>query len=164
MWKKILVSAVLIIAILGGLYWLKNNYQNTQHAKAVPAATATSETFEDRVYTYDSSDLPAECALNSEMACAVEFAIKCTLNPDFACCRQSKLPKFIFMDDESLNRPTQISFKIHKIKPVAADMVEIHTDSTCNGNWFGLCQGNIIYVLVPNGDSWRVKDIYAIEV
>ena len=55
-------------------------------------------------------------------------------------------------------------FKIHKIKPVAADMVEIHTDSTCNGNWFGLCQGNIIYVLVPNGDSWRVKDIYAIEV
>ncbi len=162
MWKKILIAAVLIIAILGGLYWLKNNYQNK--ANDVQTPKAPSPVFEDRVYTYDSSDLPDECALNSEMACAVEFAIKCTLNPDFAGCRQSKLPRFIFMEDESLNRPTQISFKIKKIKPIAADMMEIHTESSCNGNWFGLCQGNIIYVLVPSGESWRVKDIYAIEI
>lgn len=164
MWKKILISAVLIIAILAGLYWFKNNYQNKQETTAAPSSAASSASFEDKVYTYDVSALPECCQLNSEMACAVEFAVKCTLNPDFTGCRQSKLPKFIFMDDESLDRPTQMSFKIKKIKPVAADMVEIHTDSTCNGNWFGLCQGNIIYVLVPDGESWRVKDIYAIEI
>lgn len=164
MWKKILISAILIIAILAGLYWLKNNYQNKRETTAAPSSAAASVSFEDKVYTYDVSALPESCQLNSEMACAVEFAVKCTLNPDFTGCRQSKLPKFIFMDDESLDRPTQMSFKIRKIKPVAADMVEIHTDGTCNGNWFGLCQGNIIYVLVPDGESWRVKDIYAIEI
>ena len=67
------------------------------------------------------------------------------------------------MSDESLKRPTEISYKLHKMKPIAADLIEVHTDSTCNGNWFGLCQGRVIYVLVPDNDSWRVKDIYAIE-
>ena len=100
---------------------------------------------------------------NSAMACAVEFTVKCTLNPAFEGCKTSKLPKFIFMEDESLKRPTEISFKIAKIKPINADLVEIHTDSTCNGNWFGLCNGRVIYVLVPDGNGWRTKDIYAIE-
>ena len=97
------------------------------------------------------------------MACAVEFAVKCSINPDFEGCRQSKLPKFIFMEDPSLGRPTEISFKISKIKPISADLVEIYTESTCNGNWFGLCQGNIIYIVVPTENAWRVKDIYAVE-
>ncbi len=163
MWKKILISAVLIIIILSGLYWLKNNH-NTQKTTTVVVSATASAPFEDKIYTYNATDLPQKCMLNSEMACAVEFAVKCTLDPNYTSCRQSKLPKFIFMDDESLQRPTQMSFKINKIKPITADMVEIHTDSSCNDNWFGLCQGNIIYVLVPNGDSWRVKDIYAIEV
>ena len=43
-------------------------------------------------------------------------------------------------------------------------VVELYTDSTCNGSWFGLCQGTVIYVLTqPDDGSWYVKDIYAIE-
>lgn len=163
MWKKIVIAVILVIAIVCGLYWFKDHFANRSKSNAVPVPVVTPTTFDDREYFYNLDNLDAECQLNSEMACAVDFTVKCTLNPDYDGCRQSKLPKFIFMEDEALQRPTQMSFKISKIKPIAADLVEIHTKSTCNGNWFGLCQGNVIYVLVPDEQSWRVKDIYAIE-
>lgn len=66
------------------------------------------------------------------------------------------------MEDESLQRPTEMTFRVYKLKPLKSGSVELYTESTCNGNWFGLCQGNIIYVLTPNGDKWNVNDIYAI--
>ncbi len=165
--KKVLIPFVLVIAILSGLYTLKTITSEpvvmSDKAPAIGKKTAP-KVYTNKIYTYQASDLKPECVLGSPMACAVEYAIKCTLNPDFADCRDSKLPKFIFMSDESLKRPTQMSFKIAKIKPINDDLVEIHTDSSCDGNWFGLCQGRIIYVLVPSNDSWRVKDIYAIEI
>ncbi len=161
--KKILISFVLMLLILVGLYTWK-----TKTSAPVILNNETpkigSLNFEDKLYSYQAEKLETGCHLNSSMACAVDFAIKCTLNPDYENCRDSKLPKFIFMSDESLKRPTEMSFKIAKIKPINSNLVEIHTDSTCNGNWFGLCQGRIIYVLVPDGDDWRVKDIYAIEI
>ena len=163
MYKKILISFVLMVAILVALYaWKTKTSEPVIMSDKKPAVTA--KTFDDRIYTYHADKLSENCRINSEMACAVDFAIKCTLNPDFNGCRASKLPKFIFMSDEALQRPTEMSFKIAKIKPINPDLIEIHTDSTCNGNWFGLCQGRIIYVLVPNGETWRVKDIYAIEL
>lgn len=160
--KKILIALILVIALVFGLYWLKNHFDSYPITKT-PVPIVVQTAFNDKTYTYTPDTLGDTCEMNSEMACAVDFAVKCTINPDYNGCRQSKLPKFIFMSDEALQRPTEISFKITKIKPIAADLVEIHTDSSCNGNWFGLCQGNVIYVLVPNGESWRVKDIYAIE-
>ncbi len=163
MLKKIIISVVAVIVILGAAYWIKNKYYpiNTNQ----PAHQQTnSQKFEEQTFTYDLTSLQEKCQLNSEMACAVELAVKCTINPDFNGCKDAKLPNFIFMSDPSLQRPSQISFKISKIKPITADLVEIHTQSTCNGNWFGLCSGNIIYVLVPNGEHWRVKDVYAIEL
>ncbi|MBR2299230.1 MAG: hypothetical protein IJ870_01490 [Alphaproteobacteria bacterium] len=163
MYKKIFVSFILMLAILASLYTWK-----TKTSKPIIMSdkkpSVTTKTFDDKVFIYQAGDLKKDCDLNSEMACAVEFAVKCTLNPDFDGCRDSKLPKFIFMSDEALQRPSEMSFKITKIKPINSDLVEIHTDSTCNGNWFGLCQGRIIYVLVPSSESWRVKDIYAIEI
>ncbi len=163
MLKKMPALISYIIAFVIGYYlftsWETNNTATVQPVEPSPTVTA----FEDKVYTYNSENLPQNCNINSSMACAVEFAVKCSINPDFEGCRQSKLPKFIFMEDPSLGRPTEISFKISKIKPISADLVEMYTESTCNGNWFGLCNGNIIYVLVPNEDAWRVKDIYAIE-
>jgi len=160
--KKI-VAFVLMIFILIGLYaWKTKVSPPIINSDEPPVIVA--KVFGDKTYTYQADKLSNKCSLDSHMACAVEFAVKCTLNPDYAGCRESKLPKFIFMTDESLKRPTQMSFKIAKIKPIAADLVEIHTDSNCDGNWFGLCQGRIIYVLVPNGDDWRVKDIYALEI
>ena len=163
MYKKILLSFVLMVVILVSLYTWKTKTSKTIIINEEPPSI-TTKTFDDKVYTYHADNLSAKCKINSSMACAVEFAVKCTLNPDYEGCRDSKLPKFIFMTDEALNRPTEMSFKIVKIKPINQDLIEVHTDSTCNGNWFGLCQGRIIYVLVPMGESWRVKDIYAIEI
>ncbi len=163
MYKKILISFVLMMLILVCLYKWKTYVSKPIIVSDLNPKIA-AKTFEDKVYLYKAGKLPSSCKLNSPMACAVEFAVKCTLNPDFNGCRDSKLPKFIFMTDEALQRPTEMSFQIVKIKPISADLVEIHTDSTCDGNWFGLCQGRIIYVLTPLGEGWRVKDIYAIEI
>ena len=58
------------------------------------------------------------------------------------------------MNDESLQRPTEMSFRVYKLKPLNDGSVEAYTESTCNGNWFELFQGNIIYVLSPNGKDW----------
>ena len=163
MYKKILFSFLLMMLILVSLYtWKTKTSEPIIMSDEKPAIT--TKTFDDKVYTYHADALTESCNLHSPMACAVEYAIKCTLDPDYTDCRDSKLPKFIFMTDEALQRPTEMSFKIAKIKPINTDLIEIHTDSTCNGNWFGLCQGRIIYVLVPSGESWRVKDIYAIEI
>lgn len=163
MWKKILVSFVFIILILAGLYALRNNYADMPNTERQPQSQTVTTDFDRQMFTYQAENLPQECQIESQMACAVDFAVKCTLNPNFNGCRQSRLPKFIFMEDEYLQRPTEISFKITKIKPVSAEMAEIHTQSECDGNWFGLCQGTVIYVLVPENDGWRVKDIYAVE-
>ena len=163
MYKKILIPFLLTVFILTLLYAWKT--KTTKPIVVVHQKPAVAQkVYENKMYTYEATNLSEVCALDSPMACAVEFAIKCTLNPDFNGCRDSKLPKFIFMSDESLDRPSVMSFKIAKIKPINDGLVEIHTDSTCNGNWFGLCQGRIIYVMVPSGDTWRVKDIYAIEI
>jgi len=162
--KKKLVFAFILTVILVAFFYMLKFYRTTPKIPNTPEVLVEASTsFEDEVYEYEAGRLPKDCRLTSEMACAVDFAIKCTLEPDYEGCRASKLPKFIFMSDEALQRPTQMSFKITKIKPIAADMVEMYTQSSCNGNWFGLCQGTVIYVLIPDGETWRVKDIYAIE-
>ena len=71
--------------------------------------------------------------------------------------------KLTFMEDESLQRPSQASFQIVKLKPIDAHTVEVYTKSDCNGVWFGLCKGNIIYVLNNRSGNWTVKDIYALQ-
>lgn len=159
----ITIAFILMVAILVSLYaWKTKSSAPIVMTDSVP--TITTKVFDNKVYAYRADNLSERCLSDSPMACAVELAVKCTLSPEFNGCSQAKLPKFIFMTDEALGRPTEMSFKIAKIKPINADVVEIHTDGTCNGNWFGLCNGRIIYVLVPTGNGWRVKDIYAIEV
>ncbi|MBQ8870668.1 MAG: hypothetical protein IJ019_04760 [Alphaproteobacteria bacterium] len=164
MLKKTL-SVLLVLALIGGVAFYIMQRKNISHSDAVSENVVQNKdiAIEDMVFEYKKDNLKTDCKQDSKMLCAVDFAVKCTINPEFEGCKESKLPKFIFMSDESLKRPTEISYKLHKMKPIAADLVEVHTDSTCNGNWFGLCQGRVIYVLVPYNDSWRVKDIYAIE-
>jgi hypothetical protein len=162
---KITLASSLTILALAASYGVLCLQEKQQTAPAPTTVETLQDTHvnEETVLVYRADSLEENCTLDSKMACAVEFAVKCTLNPDFNGCRDSKLPRFIFMEDENLHRPTEISFQITKIKPFGSDLVELHTDSTCDGNWFGLCTGRVIYVLVPNGDDWRVKDIYAIE-
>lgn len=122
-------------------------------------------TIDDEVFSFDVNTLQKGCSNPSQMLCAISMTVKCTVNPQFSECAENKknMPKFVFMDDENLKRPTSQSYKITKIKPISDGMVEVYTQSTCNGNWFGLCNGNIIYVMNSVNDQWIVKDIYAIE-
>ena len=119
--------------------------------------------FEDVVYRYDINNLPQGCDKGSDIVCAIDLQVKCTINPKLAECDAKKLPRFTFMEDESLQRPTQSSFQIVKLKPIDATTVEVYTKSDCNGVWFGLCKGNIVYVLSNAKGTWVVKDLYALQ-
>lgn len=118
-------------------------------------------TFDDITHSYKLGTLTAGCNKGSEIVCAIDLYAKCTIDPSGEECRKNRLPKFVFMEDDSLGRPDEISFKIIKIKPIDANMIEVYTQSSCNGTWFGLCNGNIIYVLSNKSGQWVVKDVYA---
>lgn len=117
------------------------------------------------VFSFDINTLNEGCENSSQMICAINLSIKCTINPELTECIKSKhmMPNFIFMQDESLKRPTSQSYKITKLKPLADGTIEVFTQSTCNGNWFGFCNGNIVYVMDFQNNQWIVKDLYAIE-
>lgn len=119
--------------------------------------------FEEETYIYKFGESQAGCDKGSDVVCAIDLYAKCTLDPKGSECDKKKMPKFVFMDDESLQRPTEMRFKIVKIKPVDANMIEVYTQGSCNGMWFGLCEGNIIYVLSNKNGFWAVKDVYARE-
>lgn len=164
--KNLLIMLLVLIlcAFLGvlGFYYLSPQVAEPS-ASVEKVEINNQKTDEADLLSYKKGNLSSDCSADSKMLCAVDFAVKCTIDPEFEGCRESRLPKYIFMQDESLNRPTEISFVVRKIKPISADVVEVHTDSKCNGTWFGLCQGRVIYVVVPQEDTWRVKDVYAIE-
>lgn len=138
---------------------INNNQEET-------SALVEEEKLPDRTYTFNIENINTECTEQNEMLCAVEKAVKCTISKDLAECSKLNLPKFIFMTEESIERPTEISYKFINKKMLPNGTVEIYTDSACNGRWFGLCQGTVIYVLAPSSDKnreWYIKDIYAIE-
>lgn len=127
-------------------------------------SATVEESFVDQEYFYNTESVSEDCALNSEIACAVEAAVKCVISPKRDVCETLGLPQFVFMEDEDLQRPTEQSFKITKLKSLSADTLEVYTQGTCNGNMFGLCNGTIIYVLKNKHESgWQVSDVYAIE-
>ena len=119
----------------------------------------------DTVFSFDSENLTPGCDNPSEMICTINTSIKCTINPDFADCAQAKdtMPDFVFMQDESLQRPTFQSYQIDRITPREDGAIEVRTKSSCNGNWFGLCNGNIIYVMKYSDSRWIISDMYAVE-
>ena len=128
-----------------------------------PAAESSLD--KETVFSFDAASLRPGCDTDSEIICAINRTVKCILNPSFEECEKNKenMPSFIFMQDESLQRPTFQSYKITKLSPRDDGAVEIHTQSSCNGNWFGLCNGNIIYSMKNINSTWRVADMYALE-
>ena len=121
----------------------------------------------DTLFTLNKDTLQKGCSVDNVQLCAVEQTIKCTINPDFDNCQEEKnkgrIPQFVFITDSGTDRPTEISYKFTDKKNLNNQTVEYYTDSTCNGTWFGLCHGRIIYVLAPDSEGWSVKDVYAIE-
>ena len=116
----------------------------------------------NKSFSFTVTDADSAFTDKNEIISAINNTIKCTLTPKNPTCQNISLPKFILMEDESLQRPTQMQYKISKIMPLADGMLHVHTQSQCNNNWFGLCQGNIIYVLQNQNNTWYVSDIFAL--
>lgn len=135
--------------------------QTPVESKQISLNQAPIFDFADKTFSFSKDSLPEKCTDGSEVVCAVSQTVICTISPSEAQCNKSLMPSFIFMEDESLDRPTQMSYKIIELKPLASGQLEVHTDSTCNGNWFGLCKDRIIYVMAQQNGKWIVKDIYA---
>ena len=133
---------------------------------AEKTAEAQNTLDKETVFSFDVNSLESGCSSDSEMVCAINTTVKCILNPEFEECQSNKeaIPSFVFMQDETLQRPTFQSYRITKLSPRQDGAVEVHTQSTCNGNWFGLCNGNIIYVMKNIDSKWRVIDMYALEI
>lgn len=164
MLKKVIVILALVV-LVGFSFSLVSKNNKAEDVKNT-AEQEQKIKLPETVFAFVKDSLPAECLEKDKQLCAVEQAVKCTINPSLDNCKSLNLPKFIFMQDPGLDRPTEISYKITNRRVLVNNNVEIYTDSTCNGSWFGLCQGTVIYVLTEpenaNGE-WLVKDIYAIE-
>ncbi len=162
MLKKIIVIAALLLLVGFSAFLLyKTDNARVKNNQDEPVKEAK---LPDTLFVFSKDTLSEDCSQSDEQFCAVENAVKCTINPNLNGCSEANLPKFIFMQDPGLDRPTEISYKIVNRRVLVNNNVEIHTESSCNGGWFGLCQGTVIYVLSePDGGKWFVKDIYAIE-
>lgn len=162
--KKIAVIILLALLFSFCAYLLKKTPKEKVYAENEDTMVVVEPKIPEIVYTFKKDEISEDCSLDSTMFCALEKAVKCTINPDLESCKNAKIPQFIFMKDAGVDRPTEISYKITDKKILNNQNVELYTDSTCNGTWFGLCHGRVIYVLAPDGkDEWIVKDIYAIE-
>ena len=167
MWKKLIVVALMLALFAWSLTLIKK--QKTENVVETPEADSepvvqVEETLPETVYSFNAQSVTAECSEDvNEMLCAVENAVKCTLKPDLDICKKLHLPNFIFMTDPTVERPTEMNYKFINKKVLPNGSTEIYAESSCNGGWFDLCQGTIIYVLGQSNGKWNVKDIYAIE-
>lgn len=166
--KKIFVIALMLALFGWSLTLIKKTEPkkiNTQEENPEEQSVQTEETLPETVFSFNTQNVTTECSDGlSEMLCAVENAIKCTIKPDLENCAKLNLPQFIFMTDPTAERPTEMIYKFinKEIQPNGTTL--IYTESSCNGGWFGLCQGTVIYDVRQNkSDKWFVKDIYAIE-
>ncbi|MBR2136807.1 MAG: hypothetical protein IJ852_02455 [Alphaproteobacteria bacterium] len=166
MLKKIIVI-LCMLTIVGFSITLLKKEQTVAPTAAEEQEVAVEEeaVLPETVFEFKKDELSEECLADDPQLCTIEKAVKCTLNPDFADCAKTDLPKFIFMKETAgLERPTEMNYKFIEKKVLPNNTVEFYTESNCNGGWFGLCQGNIIYVLSQKPENvWYVKNIYAIE-
>lgn len=160
--RKIVVILGLIL-LIGVSLWLIKETKPTS-LNPVPGKPKISENMllSDKVYAYKADSIDGLCPENTEL-CAVENVVKCTIKPTIPQCGDLKLPRFVFMSGNNIERPTEISYKITKYSNDANKRTSIYTESSCNAAWFGICQGKIVYILNNTPDGWIVEDIYSIE-
>lgn len=165
MGKKIFVIAVMLALFAWSLTLIKKSPKETAVAETEDAPVVqVEETLPEDVYSFNAQNLTPECSEGlNEMLCSVENAVKCTLKPDIESCSKQSLPTFIFMTDPTVERPSEMNYRFINKKVLPNGTTEIYTESSCNGGWFGLCQGTIIYVLGQTSGKWLVRDIYAVE-
>lgn len=118
----------------------------------------------DSVHTYMAADVKSGCSTDDGIFCAVELAVKCTLAPELDGCVKGRVPSFILAKPDVTERPTEMSFSLKKIKPIAeSGEMFVYTKSTCDKVWFGLCEGTVVYSLTAQDGAWVVTNVYALE-
>jgi hypothetical protein len=118
----------------------------------------------DEMHAYNAENLSVACSAEDGIFCAVEKVIKCTMKPDLESCNKNVVPAFVIADAEDMERPTEMSFRIVKIKPIPESSdISVYTESDCNAIWFGLCKGTVVYSLSPKDGGWAVNNIFALE-
>lgn len=161
--KKVIIGIFLVVfaGALAALFVMKG--KSSPKLEQPVTVTETRE-IKDSVHTYKIEDLTAGCQAEDRIFCAIERVVKCTMSPELEGCDKEVVPGFVLGKIEDMPRPTEISFEITKIKPVAgSNNLSVYTKSDCNAVWFGLCKGTVIYSLTQKESGWAVTNIYALE-
>ena len=164
MTKKLIVILCMLILLVFSIYLVTKTKDADRTVAEESVIEIETPKLPEQTFSFEKDSLNQNCSIDDSMFCAIETAVKCTINPEFTPCAKADLPKFIFMTEPGLDRPTEMNYKIVDKKILGNGTTEIYTESNCNGNWFGLCQGTIIYVMAQKPENvWYVKDIYGIE-
>lgn len=156
--------AIFAIAAVMMFYMQKKAETESQGVPAHEALPVVKEEADEPFYVYKADSLVEDCALKDRIFCAVERVVKCTINPDMKACNKDDVPGFVLGQTEDVERPSEISFKIVKIKPIPESSdISVYTKSDCNALWFGLCKGTVVYSLTTDGLEWHVTNIFALE-
>lgn len=162
--KKLIVILCMLVLLGFSIYLITQTKDADRTVTEESVVEIEMPKLPEQIFDFEKDSLKENCSIDDPMFCAIEIAVKCTINPEFSLCAKADLPKFIFMNEPGLDRPTEMNYKIVDKKILGNGTTEIYTESNCNGNWFGLCQGTIIYVMAQKPENvWYVKDIYGIE-
>lgn len=155
--KRILITFSFVLVFALGVYSLF-------YMKGKPEPVLNEQNFNEELHLYKASDLNSGCASDDKIFCAIERTVKCTMAPEFDECDKKYVPSFVLGKIKDVVRPTEMSFQIVKIKPIAGEKdIAVYTKSDCDTMWFGLCKGTVVYSLSPKGEGWAVTNIYALE-
>lgn len=155
MWKFYSLFLLLFIASCGE--------KSQEPSGLATEAEKISINYNQNEHKFDLANLDTECNQTDNINCAIDKFIKCSIKPELKICNKKELPRFIFMQDDGLERPSSQTYSIVALKNIDDKTIQVKTISTCNGKLFGLCNGNIVYLLVQENNQWVVKDLYAIN-
>ena len=165
--KKIIIVLCFVAVFAVALWYLfeLQGYKDVQISENEISEQKIEEPMavEEKVYSYTKETLAENCATDDKIFCAIEQTVKCTIDPDFVGCDKKNVPAFVLGKTDEVERPSTISFRIIKLKPVAGSSdVSVYTQSDCDALWFGLCKGTVVYSLTPGQDNWKVTNIFAL--
>ena len=168
MFKRVaLVAGFILIfaAAATGIFYMQAKHTAVKEKAHADAVQKTDSFKAENMHVYRAGHLVNDCAAEDKLFCAIERTVKCTMEPGLADCQGELVPAFILGKTEDAERPTEISFKVTKIKPIPGSTdVSVYTESDCNAMWFGLCKGTVVYTLSFKGNNdWAVTSIYALE-
>lgn len=156
--------AIFAVALWAIFYMQKKTVVEPETVSVLGARSETSDAADEPVYVYKADSLDETCALRDKIFCAIERVVKCTINPNMNICNKDVVPGFVLGQTEDVERPSEISFKIVKIKPIVdSSDISVYTKSDCNALWFGLCKGTVVYSLATDDLDWKVINIFALE-